>query len=34
MKSNYSMKVSEEVKMVRTHLEQYGFVRVVQGGKI
>ena len=29
----YTMKVSEEVKTVRKHLEQYGFVRVVQGEK-
>lgn len=27
----YTMKVSEEVKIVRTHLEKYGFVRVAQG---
>lgn len=29
----YTMKVSEEVTMVRKHLEKYGFVRVVQGEK-
>ena len=29
----YTMKVSEEVKMVRRHLEKYGFVRVVPGEK-
>ena len=27
----YTMKTSEEVKMVQKHLEKYGFVRVVQG---
>jgi len=29
----YTMKVAEEAKMVRKHLEKYGFVRVVQGEK-